>query len=134
MADLGPVATRLRALLRARAEGLLVIDDPRRGLLLEHPRWAGKPWGFVAGVRPGARYVSYYLMCAYADPTLVDSVSPGLRARMQGKSCFNFTRIDEALFAELDALTVRAIATHETAVVAALAGRGTGTRAADGRH
>jgi hypothetical protein len=26
---------------------------------------------------------------------------------MQGKSCFNFTRVDEALFDELDGLTVR---------------------------
>ena len=29
---------------------------------------------------------------------------------MQGKSCFNFTRVDEALFEELDGLTARGIA------------------------
>jgi hypothetical protein len=28
---------------------------------------------------------------------------------MQGKSCFNFTKIDEALFAELDDLAKRSI-------------------------
>ena len=30
---------------------------------------------------------------------------PELRRRMQGKACFNFTRVDEALFAELATLT-----------------------------
>lgn len=134
MADLGPVAARLRDLLLARSAGLVVSDDPRRGLVVEHPRWAGRPWGYVAGVRPGARYVSFYLMCAYANPALLDAISPGLRARMQGKSCFNFTRIDETLFAELDALTARSVELHETTVVAALAGRRTGERTADGRH
>lgn len=134
MADLAPVATRLRELLLARADGLLVSDDPRRGLVVEHPRWSGRPWGFVAGVRPGARYVSFYLMCAYANPAILDSISPALRARMQGKSCFNFTRVDEPLLAELDALTARSVELHEATVVAALEGRRTGTRAADGRH
>ncbi len=28
-------------------------------------------------------------------------MSPELRRRMQGKSCFNFTTVDEPLFAEL---------------------------------
>jgi hypothetical protein len=31
-------------------------------------------------------------------------VPEGLQKRMQGKSCFNFTRPDPALFAELKAL------------------------------
>ena len=32
---------------------------------------------------------------------------PGLMKRMQGKSCFNFTSVDEAAFAELAQLTRR---------------------------
>jgi hypothetical protein len=32
-------------------------------------------------------------------------MSPELRKRMQGKSCFNFTRQDDTLFAELETLT-----------------------------
>ena len=44
-------------------------------------------------------------MPLYACPDLLNSISPELRKRMQGKSCFNFTAIDKALFAELKRLT-----------------------------
>ena len=44
-------------------------------------------------------------MPVYVEPSLLDGISPGLRRRMQGKSCFNFAKVDEALFAELEDLT-----------------------------
>jgi len=47
-------------------------------------------------------------MGVYAYPDLLKDVSPKLKGRMQGKSCFNFTSLDEPLFAELEELTVRA--------------------------
>lgn len=53
----------------------------------------------------GKRYVSYYLMSVYAFPDLRESMSPELQRRMQGKSCFNFTTVDDALFAELAGVT-----------------------------
>ena len=62
--------------------------------------------GLFAGIRRGKRYVSYYLMSVYASPDLVASMSPELRRRMQGKSCFNFTSVDEPLFDELERITV----------------------------
>ena len=34
-----------------------------------------------------------------------DGISPELKKRMQGKSCFNFKDVDEKLFKELAALT-----------------------------
>jgi hypothetical protein len=40
---------------------------------------------------------------------MLDGMSPGLRRRMQGKSCFNFSRVEETLFAELADLTARGI-------------------------
>jgi hypothetical protein len=55
----------------------------------------------------GKRYVSFYLMPVYSHAELLDGVSPALRKRMQGKSCFNFTTPDEAFLAELEALTAR---------------------------
>jgi hypothetical protein len=64
-----------------------------------------EPSTWFAGTRLGARYVSYYLMPVYVQPSLLDGISPGLRRPMQGKSCFNFTKVDEALFAELGELT-----------------------------
>ena len=44
-------------------------------------------------------------MSVYMDPELMRSMSPELKGRMQGKSCFNFTAVDPKLFAELKALT-----------------------------
>ena len=37
----------------------------------------------------------------------LEGISPALKKRMQGKSCFNFTTIDEPLFSELAELTRR---------------------------
>ena len=65
------------------------------------------PATWFGAVRLGKRYVSYDLMPAYVDPSLLDGISPALLKRMQGKSCFNLTRIDEDLIGELPELTKR---------------------------
>lgn len=64
----------------------------------------GKPLWFGA-VQMRKNYVSYHLMPVYVNPRLLESVSPALKKRMQGKSCFNFNAVDETLFDELAALT-----------------------------
>jgi hypothetical protein len=56
-------------------------------------------------MRLGKAYVSFYLMSVYAYPALLKSMSPELKKRMQGKSCFNFIEVDENLFEELAQLT-----------------------------
>lgn len=68
------------------------------------PRSRGREVWFGAA-RIGKRYVSYYLIPVYACPDLLEGISPELKRRMQGKSCFNFTRVDESLFQELEVLT-----------------------------
>ena len=62
---------------------------------------------FFAGVRVAAKHVAFHLMPIYTDPALLDGISPALRAHLKGKTTFNFTVVDEALFAELEALTAR---------------------------
>jgi|SRR5712692_10498968 len=57
------------------------------------------------GVRLGKNYVSFYLMSVYAAPDLLKQMSPELKRRMQGKSCFNFKETDQKLFSELSRLT-----------------------------
>ena len=57
------------------------------------------------GVRLGKNYVSFYLMSAYTCPDLLKAMSPELKKRMQGKSCFNFKEVDKKLFSELKTLT-----------------------------
>jgi hypothetical protein len=116
--DLDAVHSRLREILLRHAASMTVSRDDAAGMTLELPGSEGKPWGYVAGTRVGKRYVSYYLMSVYGQPDLLGSLSPGLRRRMQGKSCFNFTTVDEPLFAELETLTEKGIARHPEMVAA----------------
>ena len=63
----------------------------------------------IAWVNISKAYVSYHLMGIYMNPKLQKSISPKLKARMQGKSCFNFKNSDEALFSELEKVTAKSI-------------------------
>ncbi len=60
---------------------------------------------FFAGAQARKGYVSFYLFPVYMFPDLLERISPQLRARMQGKSCFNFKEVDAPLFDELAKLT-----------------------------
>ena len=64
----------------------------------------GRPL-FVAGVQIKKNYVSYHLMALYMNPTLQAEISPALRKRMSGKSCFNFTKITPKQIQEVASLT-----------------------------
>ena len=44
-------------------------------------------------------------MPVYVDPKLLGAVSPELKKRMQGKSCFNFKEVDKKILGELSDLT-----------------------------
>jgi hypothetical protein len=102
------VFARLREIL-VPYQGPLAVsaDEPAKFELVMPPTPAGKRGMPVAWVRNGKAYASFHFMPVYMYPQLLDSMSPGLRKRMQGKSCFNFTRIDEGLFTELAGLTAR---------------------------
>ncbi len=96
---------RLREILEPLRSRLVATNDGPDGIVLEAPGLEGKPLGYVAGIRRNKRYVSFHFMPVYASPQLMTSMSPALRRRMQGKSCFNFTTVDEPLFEELAELT-----------------------------
>jgi hypothetical protein len=101
----------LAAIFAPYRSTLLAKSDEPGNLYLETPPSATYPSGlFFGAVKIGKRYVSFYLMPVYVHPDLLDGMSPELRKRMQGKSCFNFTRPDEALFGELDTLTAAGFA------------------------
>ena len=109
------VFAQLKQLLAAHAHGLVVTVDQPGNYQLDAPRPldpARPPSAYFGGVRVGKRYVSYHLMPVYADPALLQGLSPALARRMQGKSCFNFTKLDDAGRAELAALTGRAVAAY----------------------
>lgn len=95
----------LRALLWPYAASLVVVDDlPERFWLNTRHVMPNKSPLFFGGVEVRKAYVSFHLMPVYVFPKLLDPVSAALRKRMQGKSCFNFTRVDPALFQELGRL------------------------------
>ena len=123
MSDFEAVHERLKDIIRRHADGLVITKDEPAAMTLEVPGLEGRPWGYVAGTRLGRSYVSFYLMPVYASPELDASVSPELRRRKQGKSCFNFTTVDEGLLAELDALAARGIPGFRATAEAAAAGR-----------
>ncbi len=60
---------------------------------------------FFGAAQVKKNYVSFYLMPVYIHPHLLTGLSDPLKKRMQGKSCFNFTRLDPDLLSELRALT-----------------------------
>ncbi len=120
-----PIFFRLREILQKNS-GLLIIqtDKPDHyGLEAETGPatlkvWHGKlksPVIPVAWVQTKKAYVSYHLMGIYMNTRLLKNISNELMARMQGKTCFNFKKIDEALFKELDQLTAQSIASFRKA-------------------
>jgi hypothetical protein len=77
------------------ANDLAPVFARLKAILTKHANKAGK--------------VAFHLMPVYAKPELLHGISPELKKRMQGKSCFNFSSADETLLRELEALTKKAM-------------------------
>ena len=111
---------KLRMILQKHSEALSVQEDSSKCYSVAgNPgpatlkAWGGKmrtPMLPVAWVQKGKGYVSYHLMGIDGNAKLRDGMSNELKARMQGRSCFNFKVAEETLLAELDDLTGRSIA------------------------
>ncbi|WP_437815786.1 hypothetical protein [Sorangium sp. So ce1078] len=106
----------LRRILQRHARDLAVVHDTPDNYYLDTRTKApnGKPL-FFGAARAGRAYTSFYLMPVYTNPELLDGISPELKKRMQGKSCFNFKATEPALFEELEALTGRCFAQWKSA-------------------
>jgi aspartate/methionine/tyrosine aminotransferase len=68
---------------------------------------------FFAGIRASQSSVSFHLKPLYDHPELLKAISPSLRRRLSGKQVLNFTRLDEAVFLELEVLTRRAFERYQ---------------------
>lgn len=114
-----PVFGHLRVILQKHKAMWSVLEDSATCYSLAGKvrpatlrAWGGKlkrPVIPVAWVQIGKAYVSYHLMGLYGNAPLLAGMSKGLKARMQGKTCFNFSAPDNALFKELDELTGQSI-------------------------
>lgn len=98
--------TGLRDILARHAPRLDVErDDPDAYAL--NAGYSEK-WGrviFFGSAEIKKRYVSYHLFPVYMFPDLLEDLPPELEKRMQGKSCFNFTKITDSQREELARLT-----------------------------
>ena len=102
----------LRAILEPHAKRLTVTVDEPGHFELASPTMTdriGRPL-FCAAVQINKNYVSYHLMPVYGNTALRNSLSPALRKRMQGKSCFNFTTVEPGQLKELAAVTKKGVA------------------------
>jgi hypothetical protein len=78
------VAKHLAIKTDTQTEYVLVTKSPS-----PFPQHTGHPMDF-GSLRIGKSYVSLHLMPLYMCPELNRSISPELKKRMQGKTCFNF--------------------------------------------
>ena len=106
MKDSAQVFADLRKIMLPYAKKLecTADTDAELNVATNHVMKNGKPLSFGA-VRVSKNYVGYHLMPVYVNPDLLEDMSPALKKRMQGKSCFNFRTSDAVLFKELAALT-----------------------------
>lgn len=95
----------LKRSLCRHAGNLIVLTDDDACYLNTHHIMKNKKPLFFGSVQIKKNYVSYHLMPVYVNPSLLDTMSAGLKKHMQGKSCFNFKAVEKNLFEELDALT-----------------------------
>ena len=99
------VYEHLHKILSPFASKLTVKTDTTDTYHLEGPyseKW--KRELFFGSVRIKKNYVSFYLMPVYMYPDLLKDISLELKKHMQGKSCFNFKKIEPVLFKELNQL------------------------------
>lgn len=100
------VFEQLKNILKPYADNLTVKTDLPDSYYLDGPyseKW--KKELFFASAQIKKSYVSFYLMPVYMYPELLKDISPELKKHMQGKSCFNFKKVEPELFRELATLT-----------------------------
>jgi len=106
--DLPAILARFKALLKKYENRCAVELDTAVEYFLNSKKIGpkNKPI-FFAGTSVNKNTVSFYLMPVYCCPKLLDGISPQLRKRLHGKSCFRFDKVEPALIKELAELTKR---------------------------
>lgn len=109
MGQFNAVFDSLRAIMLEEAPRRCELSDQVDNLTVRAPAATvgGDPeWFGMVAIKK--TYVAYHLMPLYTSPELAADLSDDLVKRRQGKTCFNFRRVDEKLFEELRRLTRRA--------------------------
>lgn len=104
--DFPVVFERLKAILKPYAKNLTITADTSDAYSLDgHYSEKYKKALFFGAAQIKKNYVSFYLMPVYMFPDLLNGMSSELKKHMQGKSCFNFKKVEPDLFKELTQLT-----------------------------
>ena len=113
--DLVLIFDSLRRLFGVHAKKCVVLyDEPARYYLGTHEVRAKDGYRtWLGGVEIKKAYVSTHLIPVYVHADMLETVSPDLKKRMQGKSCFNFKQHDERSFDELGALIAAGVSRFE---------------------
>ena len=104
--DFPLVFEKLRSILKPYEKSLAVKVDSVSTYYLDGPY--SETWKkelFFGSAQIKKNYVSFYLMPVYMYPDLLKGISSDLKRHMQGKSCFNFKKVEPELFQELSDLT-----------------------------
>jgi hypothetical protein len=104
--DFPVVFEQLKKILKRYEDQLTVKTDTPDTYYLDGPyseKW--KKELFFGSAQIKKNYVSFYLMPVYMHPELLKDISPELKKHMQGKSCFNFKKVEPDLLEELAVLT-----------------------------
>jgi len=104
--DFPIVFEELKKILKLYAGKLTVTADTSTSYSLDGPY--SEKWQkviYFGGAHIKKNYVSFYLMPVYMYPELLGDISSGLKKHMQGKSCFNFKKVEPDMFNELKELT-----------------------------
>ena len=110
-ADFETVFNALKNILTPYSEDLVIVTDEAGHYYLNTAFiMKNKKPMYFGSVKINKKYVSFHLMPVYVFPELLETISPDLKHRMQGKSCFNFSKIDVHLFNELTSLTKNSVA------------------------
>lgn len=112
MEDFDELFAELRPLLARHGASLAVVRDEPGDFQVETTR--SGPSGtrmWFGAVQTRKSYVSVHVMAVYSHPDLLGGLSDELRARLQGKACFNFTPHDASpeLLDELSQLVDRGL-------------------------
>jgi hypothetical protein len=106
---------RLKNILKQFELHLTLQEDTTENYYLNTPiADTKKKAEFFGAVQKKKSYVAFHLMPIYFHPDMITNLSPDLKNRMQGKSCFNFKEIDEDLFKELNDLTKTAFKKYKS--------------------
>ena len=113
--DFPLVFEHLKNILKPFESKLTVTEDTPSVYSLDGPyseKWQKQL--FFGSAQIKKNYVSFYLMPVYMFPDLLKGISPELKKHMQGKSCFNFKKVEPNLFEELAELTRKGVEIFRT--------------------